>query len=115
MENGGRDPDREAEPRAEVEQHHLFDEALESLTELRDELALHALKGVQAVVEVGRAAERIVDYAAENEVDLIVMTSHGRTGLARWVYGSVADKVLRGADIPTLLVRAHVGNGSGKK
>jgi nucleotide-binding universal stress UspA family protein len=39
-------------------------------------------------------------------MDAIVMSTHGRGGLVRWVYGSVADKVLRHADVPVLLVRA---------
>lgn len=59
------------------------------------------------VVEMGAPGETIIDYAHEQPVDLIVMATHGRTGLQRWVYGSVADKVLRGADLPVLLVRAH--------
>jgi nucleotide-binding universal stress UspA family protein len=57
-------------------------------------------------VEIGAVSECIVDYAAANQVDLIAMCTHGRTGLARWTLGSVADRVLRGADVPILLVRA---------
>ncbi len=59
------------------------------------------------VVEMGLAAETIIEYARSHAVDLIVMATHGRSGLPRWVYGSVADKVLRGANVPVLLVRAH--------
>lgn len=64
---------------------------------------------IHRVVEMGSAAEMIIDYAHHHPIDLIVMATHGRSGLQRWVYGSVADKVLRGADVPTLLVRAHTG------
>jgi nucleotide-binding universal stress UspA family protein len=56
---------------------------------------------------MGRVAETIIDYANRHSVDLIIMATHGRSGLSRWAYGSVADKVLRGADVPVLLVRAH--------
>ena len=70
---------------------------------------------VHTVVEMGRPAETIIEYAHRHPIDLIVMATHGRSGVQRWVYGSVADKVLRGANLPTLLVRAHVGNGSGEK
>ena len=87
------------------QQQHLIDEALEPLIELQEELKLHQLE-VQAVVDTGPPAVRIIDYAAENEVDLIVMTTHGRTRLARWVFGSVAEKVLRGAPCSVFLVRA---------
>jgi nucleotide-binding universal stress UspA family protein len=41
-----------------------------------------------------------------NGCDLIVMSTHGRSGIGRWVYGSVADKVLRSSSLPVLLVRA---------
>jgi nucleotide-binding universal stress UspA family protein len=55
---------------------------------------------------VGAVAESIIDYARVNDVDLIAMCTHGRTGLARWALGSVADRVLRAGDKPILLVRA---------
>jgi nucleotide-binding universal stress UspA family protein len=62
---------------------------------------------VHLAVEIGTPAETIIDYAHREPIDLIVMATHGRSGLRRWVYGSVADKVLRGAALPVLLVRAH--------
>ncbi len=62
---------------------------------------------VTSVVSYGPAAEQIVDMAEFLGVDLIVMSTHGRSGLGRWVYGSVADKVLRASNVPVLLVRAR--------
>lgn len=62
---------------------------------------------VYLAIEIGSAAEIIIDYAHREPIDLIVMATHGRSGLQRWVYGSVADKVLCGANLPVLLVRAH--------
>ena len=62
---------------------------------------------VHSAVEMGLAAEIIIDYAHEHPIELIVMATHGRSGLKRWVYGSVAEKVLRGSDLPVQLVRAH--------
>jgi universal stress protein A len=47
-----------------------------------------------------------MDVAAEEKVDLIVMSTHGRSGLSQWVYGSVANKVLQHAPCPVFLVRA---------
>lgn len=67
---------------------------------------------INRVVEMGPAAEMIIDYAHENPIDLIVMATHGRSGLQRWVYGSVADKVLRGANLPILLIRSHSVNNN---
>ena len=65
-------------------------------------------KGVAAkvYVEEGPVVRTILDIAAREEVDLIAMASHGRTGLARVFYGSVAAGVLHQADRPLLLVRA---------
>jgi len=80
--------------------------ALEYLTAVRKRIAEDKLI-IHVATVVGTPAETIIDYASKHPVDLIVMATHGRSGLQRWVYGSVADKVLRGADVPVLLVRAH--------
>ena len=90
----------------------------DELVKARQEAALHYLEEVTAreecrnlkvhlVIEIGSPAETIIDYAHREPIDLIVMATHGRSGLGRWVYGSVADKVLRGADVPVLLVRVQ--------
>ncbi len=54
----------------------------------------------------GRVAEEIVDYAENNNIDLILVATHGRSGISRWVRGSVTDKILRAANVPVLMVRA---------
>ncbi len=61
---------------------------------------------VKGEVAIGYPAEEILRYAGEKEVDLIMMATHGRSGVSRWVMGSVADKVLRSAALPVLLIRA---------
>lgn len=64
-------------------------------------------KGIKATCEVvtGDPAYKIVDYAENEKADLIAMSTHGRTGIARWVLGSVTDKVLHGAKVPVWIVR----------
>jgi nucleotide-binding universal stress UspA family protein len=62
---------------------------------------------VSTAMRMGGVANVIIEYAEANEIDLIAMCTHGRTGLARWTLGSVADRVLRAGHIPLLLVRAH--------
>ena len=57
-------------------------------------------------VEQGSAAAIIIDTAAADKETLIIMGSHGRSGIHRWLLGSVAEKVLRGTSNPLLLVRA---------
>lgn len=53
----------------------------------------------------GSAARCIIQYVEENEFDLVVMATHGRTGLQRWLYGSVTEKVLRGAHCAKFVMR----------
>jgi nucleotide-binding universal stress UspA family protein len=63
---------------------------------------------VSGKVVVGSPAEEILRYADRNDIDLILMATHGRSGISRWVMGSVADRVLRSSRIPVLLVRAGI-------
>jgi nucleotide-binding universal stress UspA family protein len=58
------------------------------------------------VLAGGRAADMIADYASKNDVDLIIIATHGRSGVSRWVWGSVADHILRSACVPVLMIRA---------
>ena len=53
-----------------------------------------------------QSANIIANYATDNDVDLIVIATHGRSGISRWVWGSVADRILRSACVPVLMVRA---------
>jgi len=57
-------------------------------------------------VRFGRPADAILAFADEVGADLIATSTHGRSGISRWVFGSVADRLLRGASCPVLLVRA---------
>ena len=61
---------------------------------------------LQSEVIVGRAAESLSDYAEKNDIDLIIIATHGRSGISRWMWGSVADRVLRSSCVPVLMVRA---------
>jgi nucleotide-binding universal stress UspA family protein len=70
---------------------------------------------VQSAVRYGRAAKEILDHAKTGGADLIAMATHGRTGVRRWVLGSVAETVLRAAPVPVLLVRARIPAASGEE
>jgi len=61
---------------------------------------------VRTEVLLGSPAEQIADYATHNEVDLVIMATHGKSGISRWVMGSVSDRVLRSACVAVLMVRA---------
>jgi nucleotide-binding universal stress UspA family protein len=60
-------------------------------------------------VEIGQPEVVIVETAAQNKGTLVTMATHGRTGMSRWLLGSVAEKVLRGSTNPLMLVRAGEG------
>jgi nucleotide-binding universal stress UspA family protein len=64
-------------------------------------------KGIKVDTEVliGDPASEIISYASDPGCDIIVMSSHGRSGPSRWAYGSVADKVFRATCVPVLMVR----------
>lgn len=62
---------------------------------------------VRAVTIEGYPHAEIAQLADSGQVDLIVMTTRGQSGLSRWLIGSVADRVVRGATVPVLLVRAR--------
>ncbi len=61
---------------------------------------------VRGELAMGYPPEEIMHYAEQNKVDLILMATHGRSGVRRWVLGSVADKVLCVSSIPVWLIRA---------
>ncbi|MDH7482389.1 MAG: universal stress protein [Armatimonadota bacterium] len=88
------------EPEAEAQEVHKYLDKIS--TNIKDEGI-----NVRKVVRQGDAAGQICDFSKEAGIELIVMSTHGRSGFQRWVYGSVADKVLRGAEALVLLVRAR--------
>jgi nucleotide-binding universal stress UspA family protein len=104
-------PDSAAD--AETARHPIYrDQEIESArAEVESALTPVARKlrgddiSVRVAVAFGRPAQEIVDFAEREGIDLIIMSTHGRSGLSRWILGSVADKVLRGTHLPVLLVR----------
>ncbi len=94
--------------------------AVRSAEEATARLAQEYLEGIatiqrergtltQTAITEGKPYLEIVRFAEENEIDLIVMSTRGHSGLSRWLLGSVADRVVRGATIPLLLVPAKSG------
>lgn len=75
------------------------------LGDIDKQLKARGLK-VSVQSRLGNPAEQITDCARENGVDLIVMASHGRSGISRWAYGSVTEKVLHATCVPVLMVKA---------
>ena len=61
---------------------------------------------VRLTVLLGNPAEEIVHFAEQEGADLILIASHGRSGISRWTHGSVAERVFRGSKVPVLVVKA---------
>jgi nucleotide-binding universal stress UspA family protein len=78
------------------------------LMKIADKLEKKGLK-TRINVLVGNVAEEIVHFTEEEEADLIIMASHGRSGISHWAIGSVAEKVFRATNIPILLVKPKTG------
>ena len=77
----------------------------EAVLDAAVERAADAGREIVTDTVVGRPARAIVDYAADNDVDEIVVGSHGRDGVARVLLGSVAETVVRRAPVPVTVVR----------
>ncbi|HET7612771.1 MAG TPA: universal stress protein [Gemmatimonadaceae bacterium] len=86
-------------------QREIVDDAGKRLHETLTDEDRADLHGREVVRAAGHVAAAIVDYAEECRADLVVMGTHGRGGAARLLLGSVADKVLRMAQCPVLVVR----------
>ncbi len=83
--------------------------AREYLDQVAQQLRSQGFETEQVVLRA-RAPEGIVQASRDHGVDMVVMTTHGRSGLSRWVFGSVAEKVVRLSPCPLLLVRAGAGH-----
>lgn len=82
-------------------------EAIEKGTEQYAEKPGRDKIDIESIILAGDPAQEIVDYANKENIDLIVMSTHGRTGITRWALGSVADRVLRATRKPLALIRAR--------
>ena len=83
----------------------MISEAEGYLQTLLKGLRYNGVKTKSEVI-VGRPAEGIAEYATKANADLIIIATHGHSGLSRWVWGSVADRTLRSSCVPVLMVRA---------
>jgi nucleotide-binding universal stress UspA family protein len=62
---------------------------------------------ISSTVVMGSAAEQIIDYSEANGIDLIAISTHGQSGIRRWVFGSVTDKVLHAGSKPVFVVKSN--------
>lgn len=62
---------------------------------------------VETKIISGRVADSIVEYANKNDIDLIIIATHGRSGISRWIRGSVAERILHSSRMPVLMIQAQ--------
>lgn len=86
-------------------QIEAVNEAEDYLAGVKAKLEQRGFRNVETHVWYGPAAPAIIEAARVYKVDLIVMSTHGRSGFGRLVWGSVAESVLRGTTVPILLLR----------
>lgn len=90
--------------REEVEAHALK-EARDYLRYVERKLGKKGLKAESHVL-LGEPAETILEFAERERCDLIALTTHGLSGIGRWLIGSVAERIVRSSAIPVFVVRA---------
>jgi len=78
------------------------------LDEIEQKAKEYGIKNIEKVTRFGSPYQEIVNVAKERDVDLIVIATHGRSGIAHFLVGSVTEKVIRTAPCPVLVVRPHV-------
>lgn len=86
-------------------QIRVMEEAEAYLAGVVERLGTAGVAGVATSVWYGPPASAVIEASRLRDVDLIVMTTHGRSGIPRLIFGSVAESVLRGTSIPILLIR----------
>jgi len=79
-------------------------EANKYLSQVSERLIKSGIK-TDTVILSGKAADRLTRYAVNNDIDLIIMATHGRSGISKLFWGSVAEKILRATEIPVLLIK----------
>ena len=83
---------------------HTKKDAESYLREIVERLKLAGIKAHSKLL-TGKAADSLIDYIHKSNFDLVIMATHGRSGISRWVWGSVAEKILHSSSIPVLIVR----------
>jgi len=92
-------------PYTEKEMEQIKKKAMDYLEQAGESLKSKGAT-VKIKVGIGNPADEIIRVADEINANLIAMSTHGRSGISRWAFGSITDRVLRGAAKPILLVRA---------
>jgi nucleotide-binding universal stress UspA family protein len=85
----------------------MNEEAVEYLNQMGRKLRMEGVSPIEERLMHGRAETAIADYAREVPHCLVAMTTHGRSGIGRWLLGSVANRVIRQSGAPVLVIRSR--------
>lgn len=91
----------------EKARHDIQDTAVAYMKKVSGDLQKSGLNVKTEIIEASgtqHPAEIILDYAEKNHVDLIILTTHGRSGISRWAFGSQADKIVTRSKVPVLTI-----------
>jgi nucleotide-binding universal stress UspA family protein len=84
---------------------HMREQIKQQLISLRNQLRGEKIDVTVQVIEGAGVAHLICDYINTSDADLVVMSTHGRTGMARFLFGSIANKVVQDVQVPVMLIR----------
>jgi nucleotide-binding universal stress UspA family protein len=90
------------------EREHIEQDAIKLAKKYLDKIARRFKDGklkIQSTVMIGKPAVVIAEYVARSDIDLIIMATHGFSGIHRWVRGSVADEIIHAALVPVFLIK----------
>lgn len=97
------------------EERHRIDDSAKKIARTYLEQIAERLKqdglGVDYEVPYGKVIDEIAGFVKENGVDLVILSTHGKSGVSRMVWGSMADRILRSIHVPILMIRAS-GHGN---
>jgi len=94
-----------------IEEYRVAKERIEAdakgyLRKIAEDLIMAGMRVEIELIFSSEVAGMILDYAKEKKMDLIIMSTHGRSGVQRWIFGSVAQRILRHSAIPVLMIPA---------
>ncbi|HAB51164.1 MAG: hypothetical protein A2315_07900 [Ignavibacteria bacterium RIFOXYB2_FULL_35_12] len=84
-----------------------FENAKEELRKFKFEVPHSEVEIIEALIE-GIPHKEILSYSRQNDIDMIVIASHGWTNLSHMLMGSIADKIMRQSDVPVICVKSNV-------
>jgi nucleotide-binding universal stress UspA family protein len=87
------------------QREYVFRQATEYLDAMKSDLAASGIEVVTVALKTVPVGASIVDYALNNDIDLIAMATHGRSGMGRMMMGSIAEYVMKESSLPMLLIK----------